>query len=110
MQVFHWNRQNSNYAFLESRDQCLHGLLGPVTSSRPGGEIFIQPLLTLVSNPNFSPRTTGLSVNGLSVTLPIFLVDQIGLSVTSVQRVPNMDFQTVCDDSPIMREVLQYSQ
>ena len=59
MQVFHWRRQAGNYAFLESRDQCLHGQLGSVTSSR---------------------------------------------------LVPNMDFQTVCDDSPTMREVLQYSQ
>ena len=27
MQVFHWSRQAGNYAFLESRDQCLHGQL-----------------------------------------------------------------------------------
>ena len=38
MQCFHWNRQASNYAFLESRDQSLHGLLGSVASSRAVGE------------------------------------------------------------------------
>ena len=35
MQVFHWSRQAGNYAFLESRDQCLHGLLGSVVSFQP---------------------------------------------------------------------------
>ena len=38
MQVFLWSRQAGNYAFLESRDQCLHGRLGSVASSRPVGE------------------------------------------------------------------------
>ena len=38
MQCFNWNRQAGNYAFLESRDQCLHGWLGSVSSSRPVGE------------------------------------------------------------------------
>ena len=35
MQVFHWSRRAGNYAFLESRDQCLHGRLGSVASYRP---------------------------------------------------------------------------
>ena len=39
MQVFHWSRQASNYAFLESRDQCLHGQLRLVASYQPVGEI-----------------------------------------------------------------------
>ena len=26
--VFHWGRHVTNYAFLESRDQCLHGRIG----------------------------------------------------------------------------------
>ena len=38
MQVFHWSRQAGNYAFLESRDQCLHGRLGSVASSWPVGK------------------------------------------------------------------------
>ena len=38
MQVFYWSRQAGNYAFLESRDQCLQGWLGSVTSSWPVGE------------------------------------------------------------------------
>ena len=67
--------------------------------------IFLRPLLTLVSDPNFSPLATGLSV-----TLPGLLVDQTGLSVTSIWLVPNIDFQTVCDESPTVREVLQYSR
>ena len=67
--------------------------------------IFLRPLPTLVSDPNFSPLATGLSV-----TLPGLSVNQTGLSVTSIRLVPNMDFQTVRDDSPIMREVLQYSR
>ena len=37
MQFFHWNRQAGNYSFLESREQCLHGLLGSVASSGPVG-------------------------------------------------------------------------
>ena len=72
MHCFHWNRQAGNYAFLESRDHCLHGRFGDgckLPACR--GEsvkyqtclIFPRPLLTLVSNPNFSPLTTGLSVN-----------------------------------------------
>ena len=71
MQCFHWNRQAGNYAFLESRDQCLHGRLGSVSSSWPVGEsvkyqtclTFLRPLPTLVSDPNFRPLATGLSVN-----------------------------------------------
>ena len=112
MHCFHWNRQAGNYAFLESRDHCLHGRLGSAASYQPVGE---RPLPTLVSDPNFSPLATGLSVNltasrGLSVTLPGLSVNQTGLSVTSIRLVPNMDFQTVRDDSPNMREVLQYSR
>ena len=38
MQMFHWNRQAGNYAFLESWDQCLHGQLGSVSSYGPVGE------------------------------------------------------------------------
>ena len=38
MQCFHWNGQAGNYAFLESRDQCLHGRLGSDASYRPVGE------------------------------------------------------------------------
>ena len=72
--------------------------------------IFLRPFPTLVSDPNFRPLATGLSVNGLSVTLPGLSVNQTGLSVTSIWLVPNMDFQTVCDDSPTVREVLQYSR
>ena len=41
LQCFHWNRQAGNYAFLESRDQCLHGRLGSVASSRPVRESFV---------------------------------------------------------------------
>ena len=68
--------------------------------------IFLRPLPTLVSDPNFSALATGLSVN-LTVTLPSLSVNQTGLSVTSIRLVPNMDFQTVCDDSPTILEVLQ---
>ena len=32
-------------------------------------------------------------------------VNQTGLSITSIRLVPNMDFQTVCNDSATMREV-----
>ena len=53
--------------------------------------IFLRPLPMLVSDPNFGALATGLSV-------------------TSIWLVPNMDFQTVCDDSPTVREVLQYSR
>ena len=35
IQVFHWAWPVGNYAFLESRDQCLHGRLGSVVVSRP---------------------------------------------------------------------------
>ena len=38
MQVFLWSQQAGNYAFLESRDQCLHVRLEAVASSRPVGE------------------------------------------------------------------------
>ena len=38
MQVFHWGRPVGNYAFLESRDQCLQGRLGLVVVSPPVGE------------------------------------------------------------------------
>ena len=38
MQCFHWNRQAGNYAFLEGRDQCLHGRLVSVASYQPVGE------------------------------------------------------------------------
>ena len=38
IQVFHWSRPVGNYAFLESRDQCLHGRLGSVVVSRTVGE------------------------------------------------------------------------
>ena len=71
--------------------------------------IFLRLLTTLVSDPNFSPLATGLSVNGLRVTLPGLSVYQTGLSVTSIRLVPNMDFQAVRDDSPTVWEVLQYS-
>ena len=67
--------------------------------------IFLRPLPTLVSDPNFSPLATGLSV-----ALPGLLVNQTGLSVTSIRLVPNMDFQTLRDDSPTVRELLQYSR
>ena len=67
--------------------------------------IFLRPLPTLVSYPNFSPLATGLSV-----TLPGLSVNQTGLSIISIWLVPNMDFQTVRDDSPTVREVLQYSR
>ena len=67
--------------------------------------IFLRLLPTLVSDPNFSPLA-----NSLSVTLSGLLVNQTGLSVTNIQLVPNMDFQTERDDSPTMREVLQYSR
>ena len=53
--------------------------------------IFLRLLPTLVSDPNFRPLATGLSV-------------------TIIWFVPNMDFQTVRDDSPTVREVLQYSR
>ena len=38
IQVFHWSQPAGNYAFLESRDQCLHGRLGSVVLSWPVGE------------------------------------------------------------------------
>ena len=38
IEVFHWSRPAGNYAFLESRDQCLHGQLGSFVVSRPVGE------------------------------------------------------------------------
>ena len=55
-------------------------------------------LPTLVSDPKFIHLATGLSVY------------QTGLSVKSIRLVPNMDFQTVRDDSPTVQEVLQYRQ
>ena len=67
--------------------------------------IFLRPLSTLVSDPNFSPLATGLLV-----TLAGLSVNEAGLSVTSIWLVPNMDFQTVRDDSPTVKEVLQYSR
>ena len=74
--------------------------------------IFLRLFPTLVSEPNFSPLATGLSVNLTACRLhfPACRVNQTGLSVTSIRLVPNMDFQTVCDDSPTVREVLQYSR
>ena len=63
----------------------------------------ISPLPTLVTDANFIHVATCLSVNGLSVTLS-------GLSVPSIRLVPNMEFQTVCDDKPTVQEMLQYSQ
>ena len=91
MQCFHWNRQADNYAFLEGRDQCLHGWLGPLqVPGLSGGEsvtyqtclIFLRPLPTLMSDPNFSPLATGLSVTlpGLSVILPGLSLSLAGLS------------------------------
>ena len=38
MQVFHWGRPVGNYAYLESRDQCLQGQLGLVVVSWHVGE------------------------------------------------------------------------
>ena len=67
--------------------------------------IFLRPLPTLVSDPNFIHLATGLLV-----TLTGLSVNQIGLSVTSIWLVPNMDFPTVCDDKQTVREVLQYSR
>ena len=72
--------------------------------------IFLRPLPTPVSNCNLPPsnRLVGL-LYGLSVTFPCLSVNETGLSVTSIRLVPNMDFQTVCDDSQTVQEVLQYS-
>ena len=42
----------------------------------------------------------------MSVTLPSLSVNQTVLSVTSIRLVPNMDFQTVRDDSLTVPEVL----
>ena len=67
--------------------------------------VFLRPLPALVSDPNFSSLATGLSVTPLSLS-----VNQTGLSVTSIWLLQNMDVQTVCDDSPTIREVLQYSR
>ena len=38
VQVFHWGQPVGNYAFLESRDQCLQGRLGAIVVSRPVSE------------------------------------------------------------------------
>ena len=62
--------------------------------------IFLHPLPTLVSDPNFSPLATGLSV-----TLPGLSVNQTGLSVTTIRLVPNMDFQTVRAGSVTVQSV-----
>ena len=62
-------------------------------------------MATLVSDPNFSPLATGLSV-----TLPGLSVNQTGLSVTSIRLVTNMNYQTVRDDSPTVKEMFKYSQ
>ena len=64
---------------------------------------FLRPLLTLVSDPIFIHLATGLSVNGLLVTLPGLSVNQTGLSVPSIRFVPNIDFQTVRDDKQTVR-------
>ena len=95
MHCFHWNRQAGNYAFLEGRDQCLHGRLQVTGLSGRVGEISnMFDISTTVAD----PCIPGLSVN------------QTGLSVTSIRFVPNMDFHTVCDDSLTVQEVLQYSR
>ena len=65
--------------------------------------IFLRPLPTLVSYPNFSHLATGLSVNLTACRLH-FSANQTGLSVTSIRLVPNMDFPTVLDDKQTMRE------
>ena len=67
-------------------------------------------LLILVTDHEFIHLATGMSVNSLSVSLPGLLVNQTGLSVTSIRLVTNMEFQTVRDDSPTGWEVLQYNQ
>ena len=71
---------------------------------------FLQLLPTLVSDPNFIHLATGLSVNGIWVTLPGLSVNQTGLSVPSIRLVPDMDFPTAHDDKQTVREILQYSQ
>ena len=58
---------------------------------------------TLVSDPNFRPLETGLSVH-LTACRLYLSVNETGLSVTSIWLVPNIDFQTVHDDSPTARE------
>ena len=72
--------------------------------------IFLQLSPSLVSDPNFIHLATGLSVNGLLVTLPGLSDNQTGVSVTSIQFVLNMDFPTVRDDKQTVWEILQYSQ
>ena len=59
---------------------------------------------------NFQASRGEITVNSLSVSLPGLSVNQTGLSVTSNQLVPNMEFQTVRDDKLTVREVLKYSR
>ena len=55
--------------------------------------IFLRPLPTLVTDPNFIHLATGLSVNLMAcrVTLPGLSVNQTGLSVPSIRLVPKKD-------------------
>ena len=59
MQVFHWSQQAGNYAFLESRDQCLHGRLGSVANYRLLGRVGeisnMFDISTTVADPCFRP-------------------------------------------------------
>ena len=67
--------------------------------------IFLRPFPTPVTDPNFIHLATGLLV-----TLSGLSVNETGLSVPSIQLVPNMDFLTVLDDKQTVREMLQYSR
>ena len=56
MQVFHWIRQAGNYAFLESRDQCLHDRLQVTSLSGRVGEIsHMFDISMAIADPCISP-------------------------------------------------------
>ena len=114
MGVFQWGRPVSNYTFFGKSEPMFTwsvrvGCSFPACRGESNIEetclIFLRPLLTLVSDPKFIHLATGLSV-----TLPGLSVNQTGLSLTSIRLVTNMDFQTVCEDKQIVREVLQSSR
>ena len=69
--------------------------------------MFLRPLPTRVTDPNYIHLATGMPVNlmSLSVTLPGLSVNETGLSVSSIRLVSNMEFQAVCDDKQTVREV-----
>ena len=106
MGLFHWSRPVGNHVFFESRDQCLQGRLGSVVLSCL---IFLQPLLTLVTDPDFIHLATGLSVNFTACQLHFpacRLIEQACLyQVSSLSQIWNSRLYVMT-----VQEMLQYSQ